>query len=117
MHTGTALVTADAQRLGAARWENSASGSSGPATRTPGCCWCCRWSTSSTWTAPTTPAASSGWRGLLLVGILSQPGGFFLHLWQGQPGERSVGTLVTAVGAVLIAAALITLAVGLIRAR
>ena len=46
------------------------------------------------------------------MGILSQPGGFFLHLWQGQPGERSVGTLVTAVGAVLIAAALITLAVG-----
>jgi hypothetical protein len=55
--------------------------------------------------------------GLLLVGILSQSGGFFLHLWQGQPGQRSVGTLVTAAGAVLIAAALITLAVGLIRAR
>jgi hypothetical protein len=55
--------------------------------------------------------------GLLLVGILSQSGGFFLHLWQGQPGQRSVGTLLTAAGAVLIAAALIALAVGLIRAR
>jgi hypothetical protein len=55
--------------------------------------------------------------GLLLVGILGQSGGFFLHLWQGQPGQRSVGTLTTAAGAVLIAAALITLAVGLIRAR
>jgi hypothetical protein len=54
--------------------------------------------------------------GLLLVGILSQSGGFFLHMWRGQPGRRSVGTQVTAAGAVLIAAALITLAVGLIRA-
>jgi hypothetical protein len=54
--------------------------------------------------------------GLLVVGVLSQSGGFFLHLWRGQPGQRSVGTQVTAAGAVLIAAALITLAVGLIRA-
>jgi hypothetical protein len=54
--------------------------------------------------------------GLLLVGVLSQSGGFFLHLWRGQPGQNSVGTLVTRVGAVLIAAALITLAVGLIGA-
>jgi hypothetical protein len=54
--------------------------------------------------------------GLLLVGILSQSGGFFLHMWRGQPRQRSVGTEVTAAGAVLIAAALVTLAVGLIRA-
>jgi hypothetical protein len=52
--------------------------------------------------------------GLLLVGVLCQSGGFFLHMWRGQPGRRSVGSLVTTIGALLIAAALITLGVGLI---
>ena len=51
----------------------------------------------------------------LLVGMLSQSGGFFLHMLTGEPGQRSPGTTVTTVGALLIAAALITLAVGLIR--
>jgi hypothetical protein len=51
----------------------------------------------------------------LLIGIISQSGGFFLHMLSGEPGERSAGTTVTTVGAVLIAASLITLAVGLIR--
>jgi hypothetical protein len=52
----------------------------------------------------------------LLLGILLQSGGFFLHMQVGNEGSSSVGTLVTRVGAVLIAAALVTLGVGLLRA-
>ena len=52
---------------------------------------------------------------VLLLGIVSQSGGFFLHMLSGGPGERSLGTTVTTIGAVLIAAALIMLAIGLIR--
>lgn len=51
--------------------------------------------------------------GLLLVGILAQSGGFFLHLSMGQEGRSSAGTAVTRVGGILLAAALIWLAVGL----
>lgn len=53
--------------------------------------------------------------GALLAGVLAQSGGFFLHLGVGQPGRPSVGTKLTRMGAALIAAALVTLAVGLIR--
>jgi hypothetical protein len=54
----------------------------------------------------------------LLVGILAQSGGFFVHMALGQPrAGGSAGTVLTTIGALLIAAALITLAVGLIRAR
>jgi hypothetical protein len=53
--------------------------------------------------------------GVLLAGVLAQSGGFFLHLGLGQPGAPSAGTKLTRAGAVLIAAALVTLAVGLIR--
>ena len=52
---------------------------------------------------------------LLLAGVLAQPGGFFLHMWRGAPDRSSVGTVVTRAGALLIAAALIVLAVGLIK--
>jgi hypothetical protein len=52
---------------------------------------------------------------VLLAGVLSQSGGFFLHLWRGQEGQSSVGTNVTRLGALLIAASLVILAVGLIR--
>ena len=51
---------------------------------------------------------------LLLAGVLAQSGGFFLHLGVGQPGRSSSGTLLTRAGALLIAAALIILAIGLI---
>ena len=51
---------------------------------------------------------------LLLVGILAQSGGFFVHLGVGQQGRRSAGTLMTRIGALLIAAALVLLAAGLI---
>jgi hypothetical protein len=52
---------------------------------------------------------------VLLAGIMAQPGGFFLHIWRGQENEASIGTTVTRTGALLIAAALVTLAVGLIQ--
>ena len=52
---------------------------------------------------------------LLLLGIIAQSGGFFIHLGLGQPNSSSLGTVVTRLGAVLLAAALIILAVGLLR--
>jgi fucose 4-O-acetylase-like acetyltransferase len=51
---------------------------------------------------------------LLLVGIVAQSGGFFLHVALGEPGRSSAGTIVTRTGGLLIAAALVLLAVGLI---
>ena len=53
----------------------------------------------------------------LLVGILLQSGGFFLHFAVGQEGEASGGTWMTRAGAILLAVALITLGVGLLRSR
>src|SRR5215468_2864595 len=50
---------------------------------------------------------------LLLGGVLAQSGGF-VHLGFGQQGRSSAGTVLTRAGALLIAAALIILAVGLI---
>src|SRR5215203_4563049 len=52
---------------------------------------------------------------LLQAGILAQSGGFFVHLGLGHPNRSSLGTVVTRLGAVLIAAVLIILAVGLLR--
>ncbi|MEV0197867.1 hypothetical protein [Nonomuraea sp. NPDC050691] len=54
--------------------------------------------------------------GVLLAGVLAQSGGFFLHLGIGKEGRRSPGTALTRIGALLLAAALIALAVGLIQA-
>jgi len=51
----------------------------------------------------------------LLTGILLQSGGFFLHLLVGAEGMASSGTLLTRIGAVLIAVALIGLGVGVLR--
>jgi hypothetical protein len=50
--------------------------------------------------------------GLLVAGILAQSGGFFLHMANGKPGSGSIGTRVTAVGAVFLAIAVAMLAVG-----
>jgi hypothetical protein len=54
---------------------------------------------------------------VVLVGILAQSGGFFLHLALGQPGRPSAGTAVTTVGAALLAAGVVVLVVGPIAAR
>ena len=57
-----------------------------------------------------------GWRGgVLIAGVLAQSGGFFLHLGVGGEGVPSAGTRLTRARAVLMAAALMTLAVGLIQ--
>ena len=53
----------------------------------------------------------------LLAGILLQSGGFFLHMLTGEEGTTSPGTWVTRTGGVLLAVALISLGVGLLRAR
>ena len=54
---------------------------------------------------------------VLLIGILAQSGGFFLHMLVGKPGKLSSGTMVTILGAVLLAFATLLLAYGLIVAR
>jgi hypothetical protein len=51
---------------------------------------------------------------LLLLGILAQSGGFFIHLGLGQKNRSSLGTIVTRTGALLLGAALIVLAIGLL---
>jgi len=53
----------------------------------------------------------------LLGGILLQSGGFFVHMLVGAEGASSAGTLLTRIGAVLLAVALIGLGVGVLRAR
>src|SRR5215467_1971122 len=50
----------------------------------------------------------------LVVGILAQSGGFFLHMFQGEPNKASLGTMITTTGAVLLAVAVIVLVYGLI---
>ena len=42
---------------------------------------------------------------VLLVGILAQSGGFFLHMLMGKPGRFSAGNMVTILGAVLLVSA------------
>ena len=54
---------------------------------------------------------------VLVVGILAQSGGFFLHMLAGKPGRYSAGTLMTISGALLLALAALLLAVGLIVAH
>ena len=53
---------------------------------------------------------------VLVVGILAQSGGFFVHMAVGRPNAPSAGTMLTTVGAVLLAAALLFLAYALIGA-
>jgi hypothetical protein len=53
---------------------------------------------------------------LLLVGVLAQSGGMFVHMAVGRPGKWSIGNWVTTAGAVLLAAALVTTAIAVIAA-
>ena len=50
---------------------------------------------------------------MLVIGILAQSGGFFLHMMLGREGERSFGTLLTFCGAALLAVTTLALAFGL----
>ena len=52
--------------------------------------------------------------GVLLVGVLAQSGGFFVHLGVGEPGRWSPGNTLTTSGAVLLATAMVLLAVAVI---
>ena len=49
---------------------------------------------------------------LLLIGVLAQSGGMFVHAFLGRPGEWSRGNTLTVAGAVPLAAALLILAWG-----
>src|SRR5574341_594665 len=60
------------------------------------------------------PAIKVGAAVVVLVGILAQSGGFFLHMLIGRPGEPSLGTTVTGLGAGLLAVAVLVLVYGLI---
>jgi len=51
---------------------------------------------------------------MVLVGILAQSGGFFLHMVVGQSGEPSLGTTITSLGALLLVIAIIILVYGLL---
>lgn len=53
---------------------------------------------------------------ILLVGVLAQSGGFFLHFGVGEAARASIGTRLTRSGALLIATALVILAVGIAKA-
>jgi hypothetical protein len=68
--------------------------------------------------AGTTVADGMQWLAcvVLVAGILAQSGGFFLHMAVGRPDAPSSGTLLTTVGAVLLAADLLFLAYALIGA-
>ena len=54
---------------------------------------------------------------IVLVGILAQSGGFFLHMAIGQAGAPSLGTTITSLGALLLAASILILVYGLITAK
>lgn len=53
----------------------------------------------------------------VLIGILAQSGGFFLHMVIGRPGAPSAGTMLTITGAVILTVAVLFLVYGLITAR
>lgn len=50
----------------------------------------------------------------MVVGILAQSGGFFVHMIVGQPNAPSIGTIITTAGAILLANAVGILVYGLI---
>ena len=50
---------------------------------------------------------------IFVVGVLAQSGGFFVHLAKGQEGTPSIGTRITALGAVLLTLAIAMLVYGI----
>ena len=67
--------------------------------------------------ASLSPAIGVGAAVVVIVGILAQSGGFFLHRLIGRPGEPSLGTTVTGLGAGLLAVAVLVLVYGLITTK
>jgi len=63
------------------------------------------------------PRAKVAGAAIVLVGILAQSGGFFLHMLIGRPDVASLGTTVTTVGALLLAVAILILVYGLVTTR
>lgn len=63
------------------------------------------------------PGIKAGAAILVLVGILAQSGGFFLHMAIGRPGQPSPGTTITTLGALLLAVAVLILVYGLITSK
>src|ERR1700685_4002245 len=59
------------------------------------------------------PAVKHAGCGTLVVGILAQSGGFFLHMIKGQPNRASIGTTVTTIGAALLTCAIAVWVYGL----
>ena len=63
------------------------------------------------------PAVKHAGCATLIVGILAQSGGFFLHMVKGQPDRASHGTTVTTIGAVILTSAIAVLVYGLFTAH
>lgn len=59
------------------------------------------------------PGIKMGASVALVAGVLAQSGGFFLHMLTGRPNQPSWGTRLTRLGAVILAAAVLTLVYGL----
>ncbi len=51
---------------------------------------------------------------MIVVGTFVQSAGFFVHMMRGSSGQRSIGTTITTIGAVLMVAASLFLAYALI---
>jgi hypothetical protein len=62
-------------------------------------------------------AAKNAGCATLAVGILAQSGGFFIHMIKGQANRPSIGTTVTAIGALLLTCAIAFLVYGLFTAH
>jgi hypothetical protein len=52
--------------------------------------------------------------GIFVLGVLTQSGGFFVHMQKGKPNEPSVGTRITSAGAVLLTIAISILVYGIV---
>jgi hypothetical protein len=52
---------------------------------------------------------------VIILGVLLQSGGFFVHMVVGSAGKASLGTKMTMLGAVVLTLGIIALVVGLIR--
>jgi hypothetical protein len=53
---------------------------------------------------------------VIILGVLLQSGGFFVHMMIGSAGKASLGTAMTMLGAVILTLGIIALVVGLARA-